>query len=267
MIQARPVLLLTSPSTDRCSDNNLVEIAERVVEEFRAEQGEAGSEFSDGDDTFSGMESDETLVSGEASEDGVGVEEEEEEKSSDVEEDFEFEFAFAPRETAFSPISADEVFCNGQIRPIFPVHKRNLLIGEEEFLNGNCNSVAVSNYGVDQRISSTPQPVKPRLPLRKLFTEERETLSSCSSSEADELDGVPAETYCVWRPKPADDQLSPGRCKKSNSTGSGSGSSKRWKFRDLLYRSNSDGKDAFVFLTSTFKNRVDKIAAGKSKPN
>lgn len=242
-----------------------MEIAARVVEEFSAEQRDAASEFSAGDGMFSGMESDETLVAGEASKDGVGVEVEAEEKSSDVEEDFEFAFAFAPREMAFSPISADEAFCNGQIRAIFPVHKQNLSIGEAEFLNGNSNLVAVSKCGVEQGVSST-QPAKARLPLRKLFSEERQTPSSCSSSEADELEGVPAETYCVWRPKSADDQLSPGRCRKSNSTGSGSGSSKRWKFRDLLHRSNSDGKDALVFLTWSFKKRLDNNA-GKSKPN
>nr|GMD89775.1 uncharacterized protein LOC109155132 isoform X1 [Ipomoea batatas] len=86
--------------------------------------------------------------------------------------------------------------------------------GEGKILNGNCNSVEVSNYGVEQGVSST-QPEKAWLPLRKLFTEECETQSSCSSSEADELDGVPAETYCIWRPKPVDDdQLFLERCKK-----------------------------------------------------
>nr|GLL44636.1 uncharacterized protein LOC109150784 [Ipomoea trifida] len=86
--------------------------------------------------------------------------------------------------------------------------------GEGKILNGNCNSVEVSNYGVEQGVSST-QPEKAWLPLRKLFTEECETQSSCSSSEADELDGVPVETYCIWRSKPVDDdQLFLERCKK-----------------------------------------------------
>lgn len=69
--------------------------------------------------------------------------------------------------------------------------------------------------------------------------------SSESSSEADELERVPAGTYCVWRPNSP--QASPGKCKKSNSTGSSS--SKKWKLLDLLYRSNSEGKESFVFLT------------------
>ncbi|XP_052311788.1 uncharacterized protein LOC127905776 [Populus trichocarpa] len=51
------------------------------------------------------------------------------------------------------------------------------------------------------------------------------------------------ETYCVWAPKK--EEGSPGSCKKSSSTGS---NSKRWKFKDFIHRSNSDGKDTFVFL-------------------
>ncbi|KAL0377424.1 UNVERIFIED_CONTAM: hypothetical protein Sradi_3047900 [Sesamum radiatum] len=93
-------------------------------------------------------------------------------------------------------------------------------------------------------------------PVFPLFIEDREdhepdNPSSCSSSEADEMENIPAGTYCVWRPKAAE-QPSPSRCNKSKSTGSGS---KRWKIRDLLRRSNSDGKDSFVFLTP--KNREE----------
>ncbi|CAL0317274.1 unnamed protein product [Lupinus luteus] len=73
--------------------------------------------------------------------------------------------------------------------------------------------------------------------------------SSSSSSELDELDGIPASTYCVWTPKSAQSvQASPNRCKKSNSTGSSASPSKRWKVLDLLRRSNSDGKNMFMFL-------------------
>ncbi|GMH21481.1 hypothetical protein Nepgr_023323 [Nepenthes gracilis] len=49
--------------------------------------------------------------------------------------------------------------------------------------------------------------------------------------------------------------------KKSNSTGS----SKRWKFRNLLHRSSSDGKDTIVFLTPidhrTSEKAQKKVAA------
>ncbi|KAL7245605.1 hypothetical protein ACSBR2_000855 [Camellia fascicularis] len=75
---------------------------------------------------------------------------------------------------------------------------------------------------------------------------------SCSSSEADELDGVLAGTYCIWKPKSDSSAVAKSleRCKKSSSTGS----SKRWMFRDLLYRSNIDDKDTFVFLAPSNAN-------------
>ena len=124
-------------------------------------------------------------------------------------DDDDFEFAF---------VSTDEVLRESQIGPVFPVFNRDLLSedGEAKTL---------------------------RFPLKKLFMEERDAMSS-SSSDADELEGIPEGTYCVWQPKQV--PPSPGRCKKSSSTGS---TSKRWRFRDLLRRSNSDGKDSFVFLT------------------
>lgn len=96
-----------------------------------------------------------------------------------------------------------------------------------------------------------------RIPLKDLFSEDKEP-PSCSSSEADELETVPPGTYCVWTPKNI--ESSPNRwCKKSSSTGS---ASKRWKLRDLLRRSNSEGKDSFVFLTP--KNN-EKVEASKQK--
>ncbi|KAH0991665.1 hypothetical protein GBA52_003148 [Prunus armeniaca] len=54
--------------------------------------------------------------------------------------------------------------------------------------------------------------------------------------------GVPEGTYCEWSRKPV--VVAPELKNKSNSTGS----SKLWRVRDLKLRSNSDGKDAFVFL-------------------
>ncbi|CAJ1781214.1 unnamed protein product [Sphenostylis stenocarpa] len=87
--------------------------------------------------------------------------------------------------------------------------------------------------------------------------------TSESSSEADELEGIPAGTYCVWTPN------SPSKCKKSNSTGS---SSKKWKLLDLLRRSNSEGKESFLFLTASpekkkMNERWSIDVAGKPKGN
>nr|GME13269.1 uncharacterized protein LOC109150784 [Ipomoea batatas]GME18240.1 uncharacterized protein LOC109150784 [Ipomoea batatas] len=200
-----PVSSVISPSSKSfCSysNTNLADIAARVVEELRVEN-ENESEFFE-DDVFSGPESDREVVGG-----GVGKEETKEDGDGDEEE---FEFEFVTGDAVFSPISADEIFYDGQIRPVYPI----------------------------------------RLPLRKLFSKEREAQSSCSSSEADEMDGIPPGTYCVWRPKAAPAEKSSP--KKSNSTGW----SKRWKLRDLIHRSNSEGKDSFVFLTPSFRKGTPK---------
>uniref|UniRef100_A0A803QJ44 Uncharacterized protein n=1 Tax=Cannabis sativa TaxID=3483 RepID=A0A803QJ44_CANSA len=136
-------------------------------------------------------------------------------------EDFEF--------VSFST-AGDEVLVNGPIGPVFPVFNRDLL----------------SAYYDDRR----------RDRLGDGDGDEISGPPSCSSSEADELDGIPSGTYCVWTPKGA--PPTPGRCRKSKSTGS---SSKRWSFRELLRRCNSDGKESsFVFLTpsSSSKQKVEE---------
>ncbi|KAA8542671.1 hypothetical protein F0562_023830 [Nyssa sinensis] len=238
-MQSSPVLSL-SPSFNSYSSGKLAEIAARVVEEFRVESE------SQVDDLFG-------FISEEAASDrGQEKPQVEEVNKNEDDEDDDFEFAFVCREPDSSPISADEIFYNGQIRPIFPIFKRDLLLGSDVE-----NESSVS--------SKPPTPSSIRIPLRKLLIEEQDP-SSCSSSEADELDEIAPGTYCVWTPKAAAEE-SPGRCKKSNSTGS----SKRWKFRDLMHRSNSDGKDTFVFLTPSTANakkadeKVEKATAGASK--
>ncbi|XWS44177.1 hypothetical protein CRYUN_Cryun15aG0022000 [Craigia yunnanensis] len=108
----------------------------------------------------------------------------------------------------------------------FPVFNRDLL------LNGE---------GDDDEVEEAI-----RIPLRNLFIGDGDVPSSSSSSSADELEGLPTETYCVWKPKQSPES-SPNMCKKSKSTGSSS--SKRWRLiKDLLKRSNSDSK----FSTSSF---------------
>jgi len=220
-----PVLSLDlSPSFNTYSSSTLAEIAARVVEEFRVES-EAD------DDMFDFKDAEESVVDKRQEQLQNGqVNNSKEDEEEDDDDDFEFEFAFAFGERDSSLIAADDIFCNGQIRPVFPLFNRDLLLENAKF--------------EDSKSSKPPPPRPVRLSLRKLFIEERDA-PSCSSSEADDLDGIQPETYCVWRPKVAPEGESPGSCKKSNSTGS----SKRWKFRDLLHRSNSEGKDSFVFLT------------------
>lgn len=156
-------------------------------------------------------------------------------------EEDEFEFAVAHRDSEFpSQTSADEIFLNGKIRPVYSVFNRDFSLGRVKLQNGI------------EKKNNVRDPVSPkiRLPLRKLFLEDRETTittSSSSSSEADDLDGVAAVQYCVWPPKAAVVAEDEGRCKKSSSARC---NSKRWKLRDFLHKSNSDGSDKSIFVVS-----------------
>ncbi|XP_058733680.1 uncharacterized protein LOC131622365 [Vicia villosa] len=145
-----------------------------------------------------------------------------------VNDDFEFDFTFLSTDSV-SSVPADDIFHNGQITPTYPLFDQSLL------------------NGVVSRSHDLPEtaPRRRRLPLKKLMEDE---------GEGKELDGVAAGTYCVWTPP----------CKKSSSTGS---EAKRWKFRDLLLRSHSDGKkDSLLFFTSGGKkNSAVHDVAGAAK--
>ncbi|KAK8516131.1 hypothetical protein V6N12_013538 [Hibiscus sabdariffa] len=150
----------------------------------------------------------------------------------DEEEDDDFEFAIVCRDPEVSPVSADEIFYDGQIRPIYPVFNTNLLK----------NSIDQ----IQTPASNSKPPRSHRLPLRELMNEDGERTD-------DELDRVTPGTYCVWTPKAA-----PTSAKID--TGSGP-SSKRWKLKELLYTSggdavNRDGK-AGDMRRSLLPNRQD----------
>lgn len=142
--------------------------------------------------------------------------------SDSEEEDADFEFAFVCRDPDTTEITADELFYNGQIRPVF-----NRELAAPEAGGGDARASSTSGGDACDAIM---------LPLRKLLIEDRGA------------GGAPAEgEYCLWTPRSPAVPPSPGQCKKSRSTGS---SSRRWRLRDLLHRSSSDGKDAFVFLSA-----------------
>ena len=171
-----------------------------------------------------------------------------EEDDDEEEEEEEEEFSFSCTNPDGSPISADDVFVNGQIRPIFPIFNRDLLFGG----------------GYDGDLNSKVDSLSLRSPLRKLFVES----ASESASESDELERIPTDTYCEWSGAAAGGakavDASPEICKKSNSTGF----SKLWRFRDLVHRSNSDGKDAFVFLNHSSSSAAnDKSRNETAKKN
>lgn len=129
------------------------------------------------------------------------------------EEDGDSDFEFACFNAGGSPVSADDVFDNGRIRPFFPLFGQDLVFAE-----------------------SDPGPSQPASPVKKVFAE------AGVGGGVDEPRGL----YCEWTARIVEETPpSPGSCRKSNSTGS----SKLWRFRDLLPRSNSDGRDAVVMLT------------------
>ncbi|KAJ1399479.1 hypothetical protein SESBI_30242 [Sesbania bispinosa] len=133
----------------------------------------------------------------------------ENEDEVEEEEDEEEEFSFVFANPAGSPISAEDAFADGQIRPIFPIFDQNLLFADDY-------------DGVSE--------LSPK--VKKVFVQQPDDSPSPSSSETA---AVPEGPFCEWSPKTA---------VKSNSTGF----SKLWRFREVKLRSNSDGKDAFVFL-------------------
>lgn len=154
---------------------------------------------------------------------------EEEVEGGDEEED---DFSFACMNPDGSPIAADAVFQNGQIRPTFPLFDRSLLYDVEE--------------NERRAVSAESATVRP---LRKLFVEEE-------NSKEEE----PTGPYCEWKSAKTVKEVAPPACKKSNSTGF----SKLWRFRELVTRSNSDGRDAFVFLNGDNISDKEKSKSSSS---
>lgn len=151
------------------------------------------------------------------------------------------EFSFACSNPDGSPISAEDVFQNGKIRPIFPLFDQSLVYRD-------------SDDGEDG-MKNDSQP-SPRPPLRKLFIEDQSDFEKTDVTEEQE----PAGPFCEWSSvNKMVKEASTEPCKKSNSTGF----SKLWRFRELVLRSNSDGKDAFVFLNNN-NNDNNSENLGKS---
>uniref|UniRef100_A0A0E0C5L7 Uncharacterized protein n=1 Tax=Oryza meridionalis TaxID=40149 RepID=A0A0E0C5L7_9ORYZ len=109
-----------------------------------------------------------------------------------------------------------------------------------------------------------PETATLRVPLGRLLLEEREFRARQREGsgaspvqpqqrrpdDEGELEGVPPESYCLWAPggQPSTTPASPRRCRKSGSTGS----VLRWRriSERLVRRSQSDGKEKFVFLNA-----------------
>ncbi|KAF7838330.1 putative inactive poly [ADP-ribose] polymerase SRO5 [Senna tora] len=237
MMEALPMAsdqLSASPSFNSYSSETLAEIAARVLEELRIGATHPLSLPDHHEDDallFDSWESD----LNDAVQDSA---------------DDDFEFALVCRDQNSSPVSADDIFYNGQIKPIYPIFDHSLVFA------------ATQNDVVSRESTTTPVRRHRRLPLRKLMFEERET-ESCSSSASDaddiKIGAAAPENYCVWSPKSAAPAGRRSERKKSKSTESSS-SSKRWNLKDLLFlRSGSESKnDAVVFLSQS--KRSSKVA-------
>ncbi|KAM7272625.1 hypothetical protein ACFE04_027288 [Oxalis oulophora] len=244
-----------SMSRSFCSSTKLADVAARVVQELQLEssfESQSRNYWDDEDDFYV----DKTRAF------QFDDHHRNKENNDDDDDDGEFEFSFNCKEAVTSPISADEIFHNGQIKPMY------------------ANPTTTRYVVAVDPTTTTTTTKRIRSPLKQLLIEERETsmTSSCSSSSSDddELDGVEAGSFCVWTPKKGEEEEETeednGRGKKSNLTGLKSSSpSKRWKFKSLLYnnRSNSDGKDNFSFMKSdqNNNNKPNEIKDMKSKNN
>ncbi|KFK44447.1 hypothetical protein AALP_AA1G257900 [Arabis alpina] len=159
------------------------------------------------------------------------------ESDEEDEDEEEEEFSFACVNAEGSPITADEAFEDGQIRPVFPLFNRDLLFEYENADRNRNDDVSVN---------------APR--LRKLFVDDHPH----GEAETDESEVDPLGPYCSWSGVTVE-ETSPETCRKSNSTGF----SKLWRFRDLVLRSNSDGRDAFVFMNDKNQSSSSSSTAAK----
>lgn len=134
-------------------------------------------------------------------------------------EEQDFSFACVDLQRTF--VFADEIFDNGQIRPMFPTLDQSL-----HFTSAN---------------SKAASPLRP--PLKKLFVEQHNIFCSKPYNESSpNMIMVEVEASNEWG-------------KKSNSTWF----SKLWRFRqDLKLQSNSNSKDAFVFLNPPMPGKSNK---------
>ncbi|KAJ9559621.1 hypothetical protein OSB04_004781 [Centaurea solstitialis] len=240
-------IVSVSPSFSSHSFNSLSDIADRVVQELRSENS-----LNDDEDDFFDFSSDDDAHANNRT------------KMAEENDESEFEFPVVSGELKpdSDPMKSDrEVLLSSesdQIWPRYPLFDRSLL--------SDCSE-----------IEPCPTPVA-RLSLKKLFSEERDSPSSSSSSEADDLERVTPGSYCVWKPKTDQSQTGPqigsqtgsrGHHKKSYSIGNNI--SKRWKVRDLLKRSYSDDNystgngNAVVVLSPTIATKKNTDHNEKAK--
>ncbi|GKD57318.1 hypothetical protein Tco_1290705, partial [Tanacetum coccineum] len=122
---------------------------------------------------------------------------------NDNDNDEEFEFAIA-HENSSSSCHDDHI-----LSPQYPLFDTSLLLTVDP------NLLKLVTVDINRTKSLVV-----RLPLIKLFNEDRDFVSSEAD---DDLEGLTPGTYCVWKPK----TISQEKCSSGNS-------SRRWKLRDVL---------------------------------
>ncbi|KAG6537822.1 uncharacterized protein LOC122010918 [Zingiber officinale] len=162
-------------------------------------------------------------------------------------DDDDFEFVAKDLETR-TDLTAEDIFSTRQICPVYPVFGR--VVAAEKPCESPVDEETEPGQGTLLQLLMEDRTDNPGPTLSSSSS------SSSASSRTDELEGIPPASYCVWTRSPSASP-SPPRCKKSGSTGS----SLRWRLRDLVVgRSQSDGKEKFVFLAAEEKK-------GKESPS
>ncbi|XP_026428771.1 uncharacterized protein LOC113324690 [Papaver somniferum] len=236
------------------SSIRFVEITAKVIkaeeEECTSHPDDSEQEF--GFQTFSDDKTKQTPIREEENDHGNDKEDKPEKENDDKDEDDDFEFAFVncSDDNASLPITADEIFCNGIIKPIFnqDIAKfesvEEVLLKEDKQKDTNDNATATTSHKI-RKVSSCP-----RLPLGRLFLKEysSSTSSSTSSSSETHLDSA---SYCIWKPKTFTTSPDNSYCpnKKSKSVGN-STKPRGFRLRDLIRRSNSDISKTYVYLAN-----------------
>ncbi|KAK9048391.1 hypothetical protein SSX86_032646 [Deinandra increscens subsp. villosa] len=171
---------------------------------------------------------------------GDNEEENDEDDDNEDDEDNDDDFTFMFVGDVDSANSDDKPSEDGEIRQVFPLFDQNLLLG--------------GDYDVEE---IDRLPIRP--PVDKIFIQSPRGFPPSTASERDD---ATAGAYCDWSTRTATGTGTAEMSKKSNSTGF----SKLWRLKDIVGRSNSSGRDAFVFLKSSDRAAAATAASSSSKP-
>ncbi|KAG9148904.1 hypothetical protein Leryth_022058 [Lithospermum erythrorhizon] len=205
---------------------------EAKTEDYAAKTGDFEAKTEDSEEKTEDYEA-LTEDNGEKTEDFEAKKEDYEEETDYVEEEFSFTFKGSNE----SLIAAEDAFVDGKIKPLFPLFNQDLLLQDQYF---------------EENLTHNPKVTK------VLFQMNKDSLNKDSLGN----DEISLKTHIVrakaflWIILGGEHE----RCKKSNSTGF----SKLWRLKEVVNRSNSDGRDAFVFLKSG-KDGDKMIKGGKNK--